>query len=1203
MTSPDPTVILDELAHFRARVRLLIWIGGLARIASVLFGSLCLAGFLDWLIHFDDPGLRVLVGGTIAAACGWILWRFLIAPLRESLSGAILAARLEQRYPVLRGRLVSAVEFVQNGFSSAAGAPGLQQVVVADALSRLPEIELSQVVETREVRRMTLLGAVVCTVTLIVVLLNPQAAATAMTRLLLPFSSHPWPRTHNLALLRPSLELVEHDPLDPLRVAQGEPVELYVQNLNGRLPDRVWLEIREPHREDVRREPLRKLTLRNSADQPIAVAAINLTVPAAGIEFRATGGDDDTMPFYGVEVVPPPVIESLQVTVDPPAYSGRTLEQLPLDVGNFEGLVGSHVRAVVRVNKPLRSAALHWNDAPPETLKLSTDGREFVAEFVVREPGLNHYWFDLQDRQGFANRDGLRYEARGVADLVPEVVIEDPPGDVQVTADAELPLRILAKDDLGLTRVALSYQLEGADEPVEIPLVSDAAGEDQVRPEFLWKLADLSLQPGGRLQFRAIATDRYDLGEPHIGRSVPRQLTVVSTEQKQQEIVGRLSDLLDQLRGAIQVQQRAETQLGDVQHRFGSEGKLEPQDRDLLQRVELDQRQVSTKLGQPDDGVQARAARLQEELNANRIDDPETGRRLQELELRLDQLGREQLPGIERDLTQSRKAASAESLSADQKRELTTSLDRARREQQDTLESLQSLESQLSEWRDRRDVDAELSAIKTDQQSLKRLTAELAERTLARPMADLSQQDQADLKDLTDRQRRAADRLDQFQRRLEQLSRKLAAGEPETAETFENLEQSLQDQATAGRMREAAAALSQNQLGRAGERQQQTLSDLQDLEKLLNDQPPDDIELMVKKTEEVAKDLEQMQQRLTELQQGLRQSIEDKTPPEKLDQLRKEVREIARQAERMERQLERLQLKRPEETAERLRRQVEQAAESLETLQPQEAMESVDRSLDLIEQTRREVAEDRRQLAEQLAREQLETIASELESLQKRQQSALDETVRLATEHSSRGNWTRGQLRSLKDLTDNQSRLQAETEKLTEQLSAAEVFALTLRAAAKLQHQATERLAERDVGERTQSRQQRTLVRLQQLLKVLADSQNLPGEGESAGGGESGAGDDSPQQAGPPGESLPQLAQLKLLRTLQEACLERTADLDRRRGPDGTLPPELIAERDDLASEQAELADLMVDLLSRLMQVAPARSDQPTEPADGKGVQ
>lgn len=1202
--SPDPMPIIDELAQLRGRVRLMIWIGGLARTVSVLFASLCLAGYLDWLMHFDDPGLRILTAGAIAAACGWILWRFLVAPLQESLSSALLASRLEQRYPALRGKLVSAIEFVEGGFAGSTGAPGLQQVVVADALQRLPEIELSHVVETREVRRMTLLGLIVCAVTLTVVLLQPQAAATAMTRLLLPFGHHPWPRTHQLHLVRPSLELVEHDPSDPLRVAQGEPVELYVQDLNGRLPDRVWLEVREPGQADVRREPLRKLTLRTAADQPVSVAAINLTVPPAGLEFRATGGDDNAMPFYTLDVVPPPVVDQLQVTVTPPPYSDRPAEQLPADVGNLQGLVGSTIRAVVRASKPLQSAALRWNDSPPAPLTLAEDGRQFTAEFVLSEPGLNHYWFALQDRQGFAGRDGVRYEARGVADLVPEVVIEDPPGDVQATANAELKLQVLARDDLALARVALQYQREGQAEPTEVPLVADAAGELLVRPEFGWKLSELNLEPGSRLQFRAVATDRYDLGEPHVGRSVPRHLIIVSMEQKQQEVVGRLSDLLDQLREAIQVQQRAETQLGTVQDQLDQAGELRPEDRDQLQRAELDQRQVSTRLGQPRDGVQARAAQLQEELQANQIEDPETNRRLKELELQLDQLGREQLPGIELELTRSRKAASAESLSDEQKRELATSLDNARRDQQDARESLKSLESMLSEWRDRRDVDAELSAVKTEQQDLKRLTAELAERTLARPLADLAPQDQADLKDLADRQRRMADRLDQFQRRLGQLAEKLQTSEPATAETFESLEQGLQDQATAARMREAASALSQNQLGRAGERQQQTLSELRDLEKLLNEQPPDDVELMLKKTGEVAEELERMQQQLTELRQELQQTLQANTPPQQMEQLRQELRETARQAERLERQLERLDLKRPEETAEQLRHQVQQTAERLESLQPSAVAEAMQRSMDLVEQARRELAAQRRQLAEQLARQQLETVATELQALRQRQQAAFDETVRLASEFAARGNWTRGQLRSLKDLAANQSRLQAETGRLAGQLSAAEVFALTLRAAAKLQQHAATALAEREVGRQTQSRQQLAIDRISQLLAVMAESQRSPAGPEPAGGGEPPAGDegDQPQQAGPPGESLPQLAQLKLLRELQEACLERTAALDGLRGPDGKLPPERVAEREDLAGEQAELADLMVNLMTRLLQAAPARPEPPADPAGRKDL-
>ena len=38
--------------------------------------------------------------------------------------------------------------------------------------------------------------------------------------------------------------------------------------------------------------------------------------------FRAEGGDDDTMPWHWVEVVDAPKLESLKMTVHPPAYTG-----------------------------------------------------------------------------------------------------------------------------------------------------------------------------------------------------------------------------------------------------------------------------------------------------------------------------------------------------------------------------------------------------------------------------------------------------------------------------------------------------------------------------------------------------------------------------------------------------------------------------------------------------------------------------------------------------------------------------------------------------------------------------------------------------------------------------------------------------------------------------------------------------------------
>ena len=66
-----------------------------------------------------------------------------------------------------------------------------------------------------------------------------------------------------------------------------------------------------------------------------------------------------------------------------------------------------------------------------------------------------------------------------------------------------------------------------------------------------------------------------------------------------------------------------------------------------------------------------------------------------------------------------------------------------------------------------------------------------------------------------------------------------------------------------------------------------------------------------------------------------------------------------------------------------------------------------------------------------------------------REQAVIDETHRLDELHAARGNWTRAQLKSLHDLAGTQTGLKQETDQLIEKLTAAEVFALSLKGAAR----------------------------------------------------------------------------------------------------------------------------------------------------------
>ena len=93
--------------------------------------------------------------------------------------------------------------------------------------------------------------------------------------------------------------------------------------------------------------------------------------------------------------------------------------------------------------------------------------------------------------------------------------------------------------------------------------------------------------------------------------------------------------------------------------------------------------------------------------------------------------------------------------------------------------------------------------------------------------------------------------------------------------------------------------------------------------------------------------------------------------------------------------------------------------------------------------------------------------------------------------------------------------------------------------------------------------------------------------------------EEKPEQAQPPGDMLPQLAQIKLLKSLQEDYLERTQMLNKFRDQNGKLPESMADEISELAREQAELADFARNLITKFLEKQP-ESQAPKQGEDQK---
>jgi len=290
----------------------------------------------------------------------------------------------------------------------------------------------------------------------------------------------------------------------------------------------------------------------------------------------------------------------------------------------------------------------------------------------------------------------------------------------------------------------------------------------------------------------------------------------------------------------------------------------------------------------------------------------------------------------------------------------------------------------------------------------------------------------------------------------------------------------------------------------------------------------------------------------------------------------------------LQRALERLRQE-SARTAQRAAQRMQQAARQLDE-DPDAALTEQQQAIEDLEQLRNEIAEERNEAAERLAFELLEKIGDELKSMIAREQTVIDETARLQQLREERGSLTRAQLRSLRDLAEAQAGLHKETEALVARLEPAPVFAVALRGAGRQMKFAAERLDERDTGAETQKRETAARQRLVDLIAAL-EARPKPPE-ENAPPPEPPAGEPPmppPMPNGPPGDRIPPLAELRMLRTLQADLLRRTEELDARAAA-GELTPADQRELEELAVEQEELADLARNMAERAAASPPAAS-------------
>lgn len=416
-------------------------LAGLAGLAAVML--------LDYYWELTH-GARVVAMAVVGAATLGVGLSLCVASLRQWGRGATAAA-IEQFFPQLGQRVRTTVQFGELP-AVQVEHEGIASTLVAaleeDTLRRAMPLPLDAVVPWRSLAVASLMAAVVGVGLTLASTFDPQWH-TAAGRVLL--SDEPY-------------TAITIEPKDP-EVREGDDIELKVL-IEGRLGKEVVFWSRRLDGEDAN---WKEETLHREAEDE--ASGVTFCVPLRRVqhplEFKVTTGRTSS-DLHKLRVLYPLKIKTLAAVIQPPEYTGQSEIR---SEGHITGLVGSHVRLTIELDREPKTASLELASAaivrrgdeppPPVQLPVTVEGSRLTAEFDLTTDQTLQVFAEAADGMTLPEN---KHRVRVRQDEPPQVYFEEPAEAMEVHTLAEVLMRIRVSDDIGLSRAGIMFEVNNEEE-------------------------------------------------------------------------------------------------------------------------------------------------------------------------------------------------------------------------------------------------------------------------------------------------------------------------------------------------------------------------------------------------------------------------------------------------------------------------------------------------------------------------------------------------------------------------------------------------------------------------------------------------------------------------------------------------------------------------------------------------------------------
>ena len=492
---------------------------GLLRLCRWVGIIFVVAVTIDWLIDIPAVGrgavLIALLSISLCAAwkCGWRNLR--------GFDATRAALRLESHHGGLESLLISAVQ-LRDSETIAGTSKSMREKTIRQANEVAEQLRAGESVPFTGLSRPVVIALLLWGSIGVFGAVNGPFLTAGLSRVFAPWLAVQYP-TYT------QLDVANGD----LVVKQGTSVQIKVR-VSGVVPDTAKLLLRTGEGRP------REITLDIKDD----VCEYTIATTSRDFSYQVEAGDARTA-VNTVQVISGPLIESVQVELEFPAYLQRKLEiveALTLTVPERTSL-----KWQITLDRPVSEASFIRDGEDPVNLQLSQNGRQVVFKAMASDS--RGYSFSWIDREYGFEFESSRYYLQVDGDQSPQVELTSPSSNLIAMLGRPLKLAVRAHDDHSIAAAKIAYRINRRpDVYVDIPsAVGNGDGDQVIDWDYRTAMSDLTI--GDTVSFRIEVSDRYPGPDgPHLARSETRRITILSKEEYLKLIEEKKNRLLSLVR-------------------------------------------------------------------------------------------------------------------------------------------------------------------------------------------------------------------------------------------------------------------------------------------------------------------------------------------------------------------------------------------------------------------------------------------------------------------------------------------------------------------------------------------------------------------------------------------------------------------------------------------------------------------------------